>query len=162
MFFLSNSPNKKSVIDGKFNKYVYSIFFVQLIFCILCSFGGAIWLFLNSKYHWYLDLHANGLNFWYFIFLLIRNYGTNYILYAQLIPMALYVNMEFTKFMEARLLQFDDKMTYRNKDKVITPNSKTPTIFDDLGIINIVFSDKTGTLTSNEMKFLKCSIKGTK
>lgn len=37
---------------------------------------------------------------------------------------------------------------------------KTWNISDDLGQIEYIFSDKTGTLTQNVMEFKKCSING--
>ena len=37
---------------------------------------------------------------------------------------------------------------------------KTWNISDDLGQIEYIFSDKTGTLTQNVMEFQKCSIHG--
>ena len=33
-------------------------------------------------------------------------------------------------------------------------------IHDDLSKIDYIFADKTGTLTANEVKFMKCSIAG--
>eukprot|EP01080_Neovahlkampfia_damariscottae_P012936 gene12936-7517_t len=119
-------------------------------------------LFQNMDFHWYLNLGDQDKTFGHFLFTVIKNYGTHYILYAQIIPLSLYFNMEFTKFMAARLLRYDEKMTHELHDIIIRPKSKTPTVFDDLGIVNIIFSDKTGTLTANEMKLLKCSIKGNK
>ena len=49
-------------------------------------------------------------------------------------------------------------MYYRPYDTPCVP--KTWNISDDLGQIEYVFSDKTGTLTQNVMEFQKCSIHG--
>ncbi len=49
-------------------------------------------------------------------------------------------------------------MYYVALDSSCTP--KTWNISDDLGQIEYVFSDKTGTLTQNVMEFQKCSIHG--
>lgn len=49
-------------------------------------------------------------------------------------------------------------MYYKPYDTACVP--KTWNISDDLGQIEYVFSDKTGTLTQNVMEFQKCSISG--
>ena len=50
-------------------------------------------------------------------------------------------------------------MYYKPHDTACVP--KTWNISDDLGQIEYIFSDKTGTLTQNIMEFQKCSIHGT-
>ena len=49
-------------------------------------------------------------------------------------------------------------MYYAPYDVICVP--KNLSISDDLGQIEYVFSDKTGTLTQNIMEFQKCSING--
>lgn len=49
-------------------------------------------------------------------------------------------------------------MYYKAFDAACTP--KTWNISDDLGQIEYIFSDKTGTLTQNIMEFQKCSVHG--
>ena len=50
-------------------------------------------------------------------------------------------------------------MYYEPRDRPF--QCKALNINEDLGQIKYVFSDKTGTLTENEMVFKCCSIKGT-
>lgn len=80
------------------------------------------------------------------------------ILYNNLIPISLIVTMEVVKFQQAALINSDLDMYYARTD---TPAlCRTSSLVEELGQIEFIFSDKTGTLTCNEMEFKRVSIGG--
>ena len=80
------------------------------------------------------------------------------ILFNTMIPLSLYVSLEIVKLFQLMLM--DDIEMY-DEDSNTAMEARTSTINEELGQVNYVFSDKTGTLTNNSMRFRKMSIAGT-
>lgn len=65
------------------------------------------------------------------------------------------------------MVKIVQSMFYINSDRdMYHPETDTPALArtsnlnEELGMVNTVLSDKTGTLTRNVMEFFKCSIAG--
>jgi len=74
------------------------------------------------------------------------------------VPISLLVTLEIVKFIQALFLERDKKM---KDDMNQTPAAvQTSRLMEELGQINYIFSDKTGTLTCNIMEFKKLCVQG--
>jgi phospholipid-translocating ATPase len=79
------------------------------------------------------------------------------IMFNTLIPLSLYISLEIIKIGQLFLLQDVDMYDPVTNTPMI---ANTTTILENLGQISYVFSDKTGTLTENLMRFRKLSVAG--
>ncbi|KAJ3387897.1 hypothetical protein HDU84_000433 [Entophlyctis sp. JEL0112] len=70
----------------------------------------------------------------------------------------LIVTMDFVKYYIASLISSDLDMYYEPADCPAT--ARTSSLVEELGQVDFIFSDKTGTLTCNVMEFKMCSIAG--
>jgi len=86
---------------------------------------------------------------WFVFFLLFNNF----------IPISLYVTLELVNVGQASLIAGDIKMYDEALDLPATVRSSN--LVQELGQVSNIFSDKTGTLTRNEMRFVKFLCEGT-
>uniref|UniRef100_A0A8C6TYP7 Phospholipid-transporting ATPase n=1 Tax=Neogobius melanostomus TaxID=47308 RepID=A0A8C6TYP7_9GOBI len=82
------------------------------------------------------------------------------VLYNFIIPISLYVTVEMQKFLGSFFIGWDLDLYHEESDQKAQVN--TSDLNEELGQVEYVFTDKTGTLTENEMHFRECSINGTK
>ncbi|CAI5516593.1 unnamed protein product [Closterium sp. Naga37s-1] len=88
----------------------------------------------------------------------LTQFFTALVLYGYFVPISLYVTMELVKLVQAATIALDLHMYYEEKD--IPTTARTSNLNEELGMVHTVLSDKTGTLTRNQMDFFKCSIAG--
>lgn len=91
----------------------------------------------------------------------ISQHGPNraaLILFQSIVPISLVITLEFVRTIQALTIFRDIDMYYEPLNCPAEPKSWN--LSDDLGQIEYIFSDKTGTLTQNVMEFQRCSISG--
>ncbi|XP_055729549.1 phospholipid-transporting ATPase IC-like [Salvelinus fontinalis] len=145
---------KRTKIDELMNYMVYSIFVILILLCAGLAIGNSFWYEEVGSRAWYLKdgkdqtaSYRGFLSFWGYIIVL-----------NTMVPISLYVSVEVIRLGQSKFINWDLQMYYQEKD---TPaKARTTTLNEQLGQIEYVFSDKTGTLTQNIMAFKKCTIAG--
>lgn len=125
------------------------IFLFQIICCTVISIGAIVWnCSYGSKYSYFIeerfDCAGEGL----------LTFLTQFALTTTMVPISLIISLELVKLIQAGFIAVDIKMFKKENDegkqlvKVLSSS-----LNEELGQINYIFSDKTGTMTSNTMVF---------
>ncbi|XP_039421895.1 phospholipid-transporting ATPase IK [Corvus cornix cornix] len=147
---------KKTKLDHMMDRLVVVIFLVLLLTSLGLAVASGFWARTFQEKHSYLAAlykHTTPaqqafLNFWGFTILL-----------SIIIPMSMYITLEFIYLLNSCFINWDLEMYYGAKD--IPAEARSTSLSDQLGQVEYIFSDKTGTLTQNIMSFKKCCVNGT-
>ncbi|MDP2437111.1 MAG: hypothetical protein Q8P67_15290, partial [archaeon] len=146
-------PSKFSTLDKRLNLYVLGILLVMtLLSCLLGTLAG----FFEANEvpdMWYISpdesdgAAAVG----------ILTAFSYFILLSYLIPLSMIVSLEIIKVLQSKWMEWDLHMTGPDGRPM---TAKTSDLNDELALVRYIFSDKTGTLTENNMVFSKCAVRG--
>ncbi|XP_064493014.1 phospholipid-transporting ATPase IK, partial [Pseudopipra pipra] len=147
---------KKTKLDHMMDRLVVLIFLLLLVTSLGLAVASGFWAQTFQEKHSYLAaVYRNTspaqqafLTFWGFTILL-----------SVIIPMSMYITLEFIYLVNSFFINWDLEMYYAVKD--IPAKARSTSLNDQLGQIEYIFSDKTGTLTQNIMTFKKCCVNGT-
>ncbi|KAF8628303.1 hypothetical protein AX17_006006 [Amanita inopinata Kibby_2008] len=151
-----DTPSKRSKIEKETNFNVLVNFGVLTLMCSIAAvFNGLA----DSKTGTSAEFFEEGSDpTSSYVVNAIITFVSCLIAFQNLVPISLYISIEIVKTIQAFFISQDVDMYYKPYDTPCVP--KTWNISDDLGQIEYIFSDKTGTLTQNIMEFQKCSING--
>lgn len=117
---------------------------------------GAPWLYDDNTSY---DNHSiNGLITWAFALITFVAYllhvpnAHTFLRFQNVVPISLYISIEAVKTCQALFIYFDYDMFHKKTNQPALARSYN--LSDDLGQIEYIFSDKTGTLTQASSSFL--------
>eukprot|EP00928_Gymnodinium_smaydae_P028092 TRINITY_DN21522_c0_g1_i1.p1 TRINITY_DN21522_c0_g1~~TRINITY_DN21522_c0_g1_i1.p1 ORF type:complete len:2517 (+),score=570.63 TRINITY_DN21522_c0_g1_i1:247-7551(+) len=156
---LKKTPFKRSNVEVKANWLLLIVFGLLLVaatgcavaravsLCEMCGTGG-----LATQIRWVwpgTDVLKDSAYLAFITFMI----GFN-----NLIPISLYVTLDVVRTCQGLIMERDKQMYHPATDSYC--RVKTSALNENLGQVQFVLTDKTGTLTENDMRFKACSVGG--
>ncbi|XP_012878154.1 PREDICTED: phospholipid-transporting ATPase IK [Dipodomys ordii] len=145
---------KRTKLDLLMNKLVILIFLSLVAISLALTLGFSVMIKDFKWKHHYLsvkhtrtEILESFLIFWSFLILL-----------STVVPMSLFIITEFIYLGHSLFINWDAGMYY--KPLAMPAKARSTSLNDQLGQVQYIFSDKTGTLTQNVLTFKKCCING--
>lgn len=146
-------PFKMSRLGKIVDRTLLFVFLSEIFFCLLAYGIGRSWW--SRAFNFFEPLGGVGRDAEWDGFLRFMTYV---LVFTNYIPISLLVTQDMVKFAQAFFMNWDLRMYYERTD---TPAKvRCADLNEELGMIDHIFSDKTGTLTCNVMAYRKCSISG--
>jgi magnesium-transporting ATPase (P-type) len=143
-------PSKRSDLERNIDRAILVFLALVVVLCLGTAIVGAIFQEEVFFAYWYLDYNEN------FFVVLVLYFFTFVALFSSIVPIALYVSLEFVRVGQAITLYMDPKMY--DEDHQMRARARTSNLNEQLGQVEILFTDKTGTLTLNRLFFRMCFV----
>ncbi|PWN51152.1 phospholipid-translocating P-type ATPase [Violaceomyces palustris] len=152
-----DTPSKRSKVEKQMNPMVYFNLCLLACMAVGCAIADSLLeqYYFDRDAYWEYDAvysddnpRINGL----------IAFANSLITFQNVVPISLYISIEFVRTVQAYFI-FDDHDIFYDKTSRRT-TAKSWNLSDDLGQIQYIFSDKTGTLTQNLMIFRECAVGG--
>uniref|UniRef100_K7G159 Phospholipid-transporting ATPase n=2 Tax=Pelodiscus sinensis TaxID=13735 RepID=K7G159_PELSI len=151
---------KRSAVEKSINAFLIVYLCILLSKATVCTTLKYVWQ--SNPFNdepWY-NQKTNKERETFKILRMFTDFLSFMVLFNFIIPVSMYVTVEMQKFLGSFFIAWDKEMY----DEEIREGAlvNTSDLNEELGQVEYVFTDKTGTLTENSMKFIECCIDGHK
>ncbi|XP_036744085.2 phospholipid-transporting ATPase IG isoform X6 [Manis pentadactyla] len=151
---------KRSAVEKSINAFLIVYLFILLTKAAVCTTLKYVWQ--STPYNdepWYnqktLKEHET-----LKVLKMFTDFLSFMVLFNFIIPVSMYVTVEMQKFLGSFFISWDKDFYDEEINEGALVN--TSDLNEELGQVDYVFTDKTGTLTENSMEFIECCIDGHK
>ncbi|CAM8949823.1 unnamed protein product [Rhodiola kirilowii] len=144
---------KLTAVDAMIDKLTGAIFVFQIVVVIVLGTAGNVWRDTEARKQWYV-LYPDEAPWYEFLVIPLRFE----LLCSIMIPISIKVSLDLMKSLYAKFIDWDQEMV--DHETGIPSHALNTAISEDLGQVEYILTDKTGTLTENVMIFKRCCING--
>ncbi|BBM97303.1 hypothetical protein Mp_1g04630 [Marchantia polymorpha subsp. ruderalis] len=143
---------KLTAVDHMIDTLTGAIFVFQIVVVVILGVAGNMWRLSEGQKIWYVKYNLTSSPWYEFLVIPLRFE----LLCSIMIPISIKVSLDLVKSVYSKFIDWDLQMYDESTD---TPAVATNTaISEDLGQVEYILTDKTGTLTENIMVFKRCCI----
>ncbi|XP_073497343.1 phospholipid-transporting ATPase IG isoform X2 [Phyllobates terribilis] len=151
---------KRSAVEKSINAFLIVYLFILVSKASICTTLKYVWQSNPANDEpWYNEKTRKEKES-FKILKIFTDFLSFMVLFNFIIPVSMYVTVEMQKFLGSFFIAWDKEMYDEEIKEGALVN--TSDLNEELGQVEYVFTDKTGTLTENSMEFIECCIDGYK
>ncbi|CUG93741.1 phospholipid-transporting ATPase-like protein, putative, partial [Bodo saltans] len=141
-------PSKWALLDRECTRFAKCVFVFQFTVVVLWATIGGFVTHDHVASHWYLGSEVSPPDTMFYAVVLPLRY---FLMATIMVPISFKVTVDISKAYVSKVMEWDLGMYRDDQNAFCKVNNSA--LAEDLGQIEYVLSDKTGTLTENKMNF---------